>query len=70
MKRLDDKQIRFLTWIVVSQKSKLHITIAQIILEQGVYGDKFQILLNELVDTYRQEYLKFTNSWESDGLSQ
>jgi len=61
MKNLDDKQIRFLQWIVTTQDNKMNVTISEIILEQGIYGEKLKILLNELVDIYKQEYLKFTN---------
>ena len=67
MKTLDDKQIRFLKWIVERETNKLHTTIAEIILEQGVYGDKLQILLNELVDIYKRKYLLYLSIWESDG---
>jgi hypothetical protein len=61
MKTLDTKQKRFLQWVVETQDNLMNTTIAEIILEQGVYGDKLQILLNELVDIYKQEYLKFMN---------
>ena len=64
MKKLDAKQIRFLQWIIDTQENKMNSIIAEIILEQGIYGTRMQILLNELVDIYRQEYLKYTNSWD------
>jgi len=63
MKKLDTKQISFLKWIIDTKDNTIHSTISEIILEQDVYGPKLQIILNELVDIYKQEYIKHTNTW-------
>ena len=58
MKVLDEKQRAFLEWVVETQDNRMNCTISEIILEEGVYGDKLQVLLNELVNIYRSEYIK------------